>query len=121
MTADRTQHWPSDRLQDFSEEYYRIENRIQALEIERSKRRVKRVKKWHDGIIAVGTGYGCVVQGAHDRFVITATHCLPELPPATPVGLTEDAVIPLFWDLLAARNVPLQHLTLLTQYPASWC
>lgn len=33
------------------------------------------------GIIQVGAGRGFVVEGCGNRFVITAGHCLPELPP----------------------------------------
>jgi hypothetical protein len=32
-------------------------------------------------IVKVGDGRGFVIEGVHDRFVITAAHCLPHLPP----------------------------------------
>jgi Trypsin-like peptidase domain len=39
-------------------------------------------------VITVGHGRGFVVEGAGERLVITAAHCLPSLPPALPsVGL----------------------------------
>ena len=34
------------------------------------------------GVITVGNGRGFVVEGAGERLVITAAHCLPSLPPA---------------------------------------
>lgn len=34
------------------------------------------------GIVRVGDGRGFVVEGTRGRYVITAAHCLPELPPA---------------------------------------
>jgi hypothetical protein len=34
------------------------------------------------GVVTVGSGRGFVVEGARERFVITAAHCLPFLPPA---------------------------------------
>ena len=74
-------HWIGDGLDDFSEEDYQIEDLLEPLEEERAKGGVKSANEWNDAIIAVGTGYGCVVQGAQDRFVVTAAHCLPELPP----------------------------------------
>jgi hypothetical protein len=36
------------------------------------------------GVITVGHGRGFVVEGAGERLVITAAHCLPSLPPALP-------------------------------------
>jgi len=36
------------------------------------------------GVITVGNGRGFVVEGAGERLVITAAHCLPSLPPALP-------------------------------------
>jgi hypothetical protein len=37
-------------------------------------------KEWAKALLRVGDGRGFVV-GSGDRFVITASHCLPELPP----------------------------------------
>jgi hypothetical protein len=37
------------------------------------------------GVVTVGEGRGFVVENAGERFVITAAHCLPFLPPALPV------------------------------------
>ena len=34
------------------------------------------------GVITAGSGRGFVVEGAGERLVITAAHCLPFLPPA---------------------------------------
>jgi hypothetical protein len=36
------------------------------------------------GVITVGHGRGFVIEGAGERLVITAAHCLPSLPPALP-------------------------------------
>jgi hypothetical protein len=36
------------------------------------------------GVITAGSGRGFVVEGAGERLVITAAHCLPSLPPAGP-------------------------------------
>jgi hypothetical protein len=81
MTTVYRANWVGDGVDGFSEEDCWIENQIEPLEQERAKRGVKSANEWNDAIIAVGTGYGCVVQGAHDRFVVTAAHCLPDLPP----------------------------------------
>jgi len=40
------------------------------------------VEKLKSGVITVGHGRGFVVEGAGERLVITAAHCLPSLPPA---------------------------------------
>ena len=39
------------------------------------------VERLKPGVIAVGSGRGFVVEGAGERLVITAAHCLPFLPP----------------------------------------
>jgi hypothetical protein len=41
-------------------------------------------------ILAVGDGRGFVVQGTHERFVITAAHCLPFLPPCASHSFAEE-------------------------------
>jgi hypothetical protein len=68
-------------MRRFSTEHEMIEAQIPALEADQAKRSWRTEKNWSDAIIAVGKGYGFVVQGAYDRFVISAAHCLPELPP----------------------------------------
>ena len=40
------------------------------------------IERLKSGVIAVGHGRGFVVEGAGERLVITAAHCLPFLPPA---------------------------------------
>jgi hypothetical protein len=40
------------------------------------------VERLKSGVITVGNGRGFVVEGAGERLVITAAHCLPFLPPA---------------------------------------
>jgi hypothetical protein len=40
------------------------------------------VERLKPGVITVGDGRGFVVEGAHERLVVTAAHCLPFLPPA---------------------------------------
>jgi hypothetical protein len=42
------------------------------------------VERLKSGVITVGDGCGFVVAGAGERLVITAAHCLPFLPPASP-------------------------------------
>jgi hypothetical protein len=40
------------------------------------------IERLKSGVITVGHGRGFVVEGAGERLVITAAHCLPSLPPA---------------------------------------
>ena len=42
------------------------------------------IERLTSGVITVGHGRGFVVEGAGERLVITAAHCLPSLPPALP-------------------------------------
>ena len=42
------------------------------------------IERLKSGVITVGDGRGFVVEGAGERLVITAAHCLPSLPPALP-------------------------------------
>jgi hypothetical protein len=42
------------------------------------------IERLKSGVITVGHGCGFVVEGAGERLVITAAHCLPSLPPALP-------------------------------------
>lgn len=42
------------------------------------------IERLKSGVITVGHGRGFVVEGASERLVITASHCLPFLPPALP-------------------------------------
>jgi putative ABC transport system substrate-binding protein len=41
-------------------------------------------------VIRVGDGRGFVVEGERERFVITAAHCLPHLPPCHPAAYEEE-------------------------------
>ncbi|HUC12064.1 MAG TPA: serine protease [Stellaceae bacterium] len=59
------------------------------------------IERLTSGVITVGHGRGFVVEAAGERFVITAAHCLPFLPPALPsVGLEART----FGPLLALRG-----------------
>ena len=40
------------------------------------------IERLTSGVITVGHGRGFVVEGAGERLVITAAHCLPSVPPA---------------------------------------
>jgi len=61
------------------------------------------VERLRPGVITVGPGRGFVVEGAGERLVITAAHCLPFLPPALPsFGLEARTYGP----LLAPRGEP---------------
>jgi hypothetical protein len=40
------------------------------------------IERLKSGVITVGHGRGFVIEGAGERLVITAAHCLPSLPPA---------------------------------------
>jgi len=42
------------------------------------------IERLKSGVITVGHGRGFVVEGAGERLVITAAHCLPSLPLALP-------------------------------------
>jgi hypothetical protein len=42
------------------------------------------VERLESGVITVGHGRGFIVEGAGEPLVITAAHCLPFLPPASP-------------------------------------
>jgi len=42
------------------------------------------IERLKSGVITVGPGRGFIVEGAGERLVITAAHCLPSLPPAGP-------------------------------------
>src|SRR4051794_31743713 len=41
-------------------------------------------------VVRVGDGRGFVVQGEHGRYVITAAHCLPHLPPCLTFSGTQE-------------------------------
>jgi hypothetical protein len=61
------------------------------------------VERLKPGVITVGQGRGFVVESAGERLVITAAHCLPFLPRASPsFGLEARAYGP----LLARRGDP---------------
>lgn len=42
------------------------------------------------GVVRVGEGRGFVVAAEHHRLVVTAAHCLPQLPPAASVSFGEE-------------------------------
>lgn len=46
------------------------------------------------GVIRVGGGRGFVVEGGTTRYIITAAHCLPELPPAHGSSYTWECTYP---------------------------
>jgi len=54
-------------------------------------------------VVRVGAGRGFVVESSGGRLVITAAHCLPEVPPAMSFSLIEERT---FSDLLGALEVP---------------
>src|SRR6266478_3682185 len=43
------------------------------------------IERLKSGVITVGDGRGFVVEGAGERLVITAAHCVPSLPLALPL------------------------------------
>jgi hypothetical protein len=88
-------------MHEFSKEHERIEGQIPALEAARAKRGRKTDDEWNGAVIAVGSGHGFVAQGTYDRFVITAAHCLPRLPPCNVGEYNKECLYPLCWDLLA--------------------
>lgn len=45
---------------------------------------------WTRAVIQVGDGRGFVLQIRENRFVVSAAHCLPQLPPATNFSLAEE-------------------------------
>lgn len=58
------------------------------------------LSKARAAIVTVGFGRGFVVQGSRERrYVITAAHCLPQLPPAHPASYPEERT---FTNLLGA-------------------
>ena len=61
------------------------------------------VERLKPGVITVGPGRGFVVEGAGERLVITAAHCLPFLPPALPSFGIEART---YGPLLAPRGEP---------------
>jgi trypsin-like peptidase len=46
------------------------------------------------GVLRVGAGRGFLVEAKHERLVITAAHCLPELPPPHSMSYTEERTYP---------------------------
>jgi len=59
------------------------------------------IERLKSGVITVGHGRGFVDEGAGERLVITAAHCLPSLPPA---GSSFGLVARTFGPLLALRG-----------------
>src|SRR5438445_6391279 len=59
------------------------------------------IERLKSGVITVGHGRGFVVEGAGERLVITAAHCLPSLPPALPSFVLEART---YGPLLARRG-----------------
>jgi Trypsin-like peptidase domain len=45
-------------------------------------------------VLRVGAGRGFLVEAKHERLVITAAHCLPELPPPHSMSYTEERTYP---------------------------
>ena len=76
-TVEQALKW----MHEFSKEHNRTDDQFLALEAERAKRGRKTDREWNGAVIAVGSWHGFVVQGVYDRFVVTAAHCLPRLPP----------------------------------------
>ena len=68
------------------------------------------------GVVMVGEARGFVVEGEFDRFVITAAHCLPHLPPAAALPNNEPIIdyLPL-WEITR----PSRAQCLLIQFPTS--
>jgi hypothetical protein len=60
------------------------------------------IERLKSGVITVGHGRGFVVEGAGERLVITAAHCLPFFPPAFPSFGIDDART--YGPLLARRG-----------------
>ncbi len=46
--------------------------------------------RWTGTVIQVGDGRGFVIATREGRYVVTAAHCLPNLPPADPAAHTEE-------------------------------
>jgi hypothetical protein len=49
---------------------------------------------WTKAVIKVGDGRGVVVATGHERFVITAAHCLPFFPPCMSFSGVEERTYP---------------------------
>jgi hypothetical protein len=54
-------------------------------------------------VITVGEGRGFVVEAEHNRFVVTAAHCLPSIPP--PFSSTDELTYPNLLGPLGAVNL----------------
>src|SRR5467141_2465247 len=52
----------------------------------REEQKTMIIERLKSGVITVGHGRGFVVEGAGERLVITAAHCLPSLPPRQQPG-----------------------------------
>jgi hypothetical protein len=45
-------------------------------------------EKLKSAVVKVGGGRGFIIEGKLDRYVVTAAHCLPHLPPAASITET---------------------------------
>lgn len=56
-----------------------------------------------EAVVTVGEGRGFIVETMGSRFVITAAHCLPHLPPGCPASYAEERT---YANLLGPLNAP---------------
>jgi hypothetical protein len=61
---------------------------------------------WTEAVIKVGLGRGFVVEISRTRYVITAGHCLPFLPPSAPVTSIEDRTYHRLLGRLGEKETP---------------
>jgi len=47
-------------------------------------------EKLKGAVLRVGGGRGFVIEGKHDRYVVTAAHCLPHFPPAASISYSSE-------------------------------
>src|SRR5437773_4416351 len=58
-------------------------------------------QEWVQAIVTVGGGKGFVVENDRQRLIVTAGHCLPQLPPSFPGSYIEE---PTFVKLVAPNG-----------------